>query len=395
MKKIIEKISKTELDSLEKLLDRLFKSVNIDIEFTKHFLDRLNDSRNGEDITTPELAELFGATYKKYGKKLSKLSPDTQAVLKDIRSDINIPFVIQLNDSGMLELISKTVMRKKNFSTPNDVLKVGEMKLATRILSLINEKLVILNKGKKSGQVVYLAGGAGSGKGFSAQKFLELRDYKKFDVDELKRMIIKIAKIKGDKELAGLDLGNKDDVFKLHQYVKDKGLEDKILNNFFNSIKEKSDLPNILFDITFKDTKNYYEKQEKLNQLGYKPESTHLVWILSDYEVSIEQNQQRERKVPEDIVFQTHKGAATTMKNILSGNMPEGMDGEIYVIFSDKRLSVAQKSSTRPQYFNITDFLYVKVKEAGKPIKSEAEIKKEVFSLAKQMVPKEVSGLFS
>ena len=54
-------------------------------------------------------------------------------------------------------------MRKKNFSTPNDVLKVGEMKLATRILSLINEKLVILNKGKKSGQVVYLAGGAASG----------------------------------------------------------------------------------------------------------------------------------------------------------------------------------------------------------------------------------------
>ena len=48
-------ISQSQLNSLEKELDSLFATVGIDIEFTRHFFERVNDARNGRDITVDEL----------------------------------------------------------------------------------------------------------------------------------------------------------------------------------------------------------------------------------------------------------------------------------------------------------------------------------------------------
>jgi hypothetical protein len=404
--KVTEKLQKQDLDRLESALDRLFKSLNIDIEFTKHFLDRVNDARNGEDITTSELAELFGATYQKYGKKLAKLDKNTEAVLNDIRSDINVPFVINFNEkTGMLELVSKTVMRKKAFKTSNTIYKVGEkMKLSKLILNAIGkieEKLILLNKNKKNGQVLFLAGGSASGKGFTVDRFIDSSSYKVFDVDAMKKLIITIAKKTGNKELANLDLKNPDDVFKLHQYVDSRGLADKQFTAFVNQIKKDRGLPNVLFDVTLKNVKKVKEKTEPLFDVGYTKDNVHLVWVLADYTVALEQNQKRDRTVPEDIVFETHSGAAKTMADIIKGNVPEEIDGEIYVIFSDARLSVNREASDfaktdkkGKKYTNLKDFLYVKIKEVGKPIKSEKEIKEQVYFLAKEMVPSEVKGLF-
>ena len=45
------KISKTDLDNVEKYADRLYKAVGVDVEFTRHFLDRVNDARNKKQIT--------------------------------------------------------------------------------------------------------------------------------------------------------------------------------------------------------------------------------------------------------------------------------------------------------------------------------------------------------
>ena len=44
-------LKKSDLDQLEKYADRLFASVGIDVEFTRHFLDRVNDLRNTRQIT--------------------------------------------------------------------------------------------------------------------------------------------------------------------------------------------------------------------------------------------------------------------------------------------------------------------------------------------------------
>ena len=111
-------VRKSDLDQLERYADRLFASLGIDVEFTKHFLDRVNDERNVKQITPSELTRLFKQTYKKHGKTIAKLGPDAEAVVNDMKTDINMPFVLNLK-GGELELVAKTVMRKKDFKTPN------------------------------------------------------------------------------------------------------------------------------------------------------------------------------------------------------------------------------------------------------------------------------------
>ena len=113
-----KEITKSDLDQLEKYADRLFGAVGIDVEFTRHFLDRVNDERNKKQITTAELTRLFKQSYKKFGKKIAQLGPDAEAVLNDMRTDVNMPFALNLK-GGELELVAKTIMRKKDFKTRN------------------------------------------------------------------------------------------------------------------------------------------------------------------------------------------------------------------------------------------------------------------------------------
>ena len=113
-----QEITKSDLDGVEKYADRLYKSVGIDVEFTRHFLDRVNDARNKKQITVAELIRLFKQSYKKYGKKIAKLGPDAEAVINDMQTDVNMPFVLKW-DGKELDLIAKTVMRKKDFKTPD------------------------------------------------------------------------------------------------------------------------------------------------------------------------------------------------------------------------------------------------------------------------------------
>ena len=117
-----QKITPSDLKVLEKYADRLFAKVGIDVNFTRHFLDRVNDSRNNKQITSSELTRLFKQSYQKYGKKIASLGKDAQAVINDMKNDINMPFVLKW-DGKELDLIAKTIMRKKNFQTSNPKLQ--------------------------------------------------------------------------------------------------------------------------------------------------------------------------------------------------------------------------------------------------------------------------------
>jgi len=120
-----ESVTKGQLNDLEKVLDRLYSSLSIDIEFTKHFFDRVNDHRNKRDITIPELQLLFNKTYSRYAKQFLQYENGMEAVLADLQTDINIPFTLKWNKkTKMIDLISKTVMRKKGFKTHDQKLKL-------------------------------------------------------------------------------------------------------------------------------------------------------------------------------------------------------------------------------------------------------------------------------
>jgi hypothetical protein len=127
---INERINKSDLDSIEMYADKLFKKVGIDVEFTKHFLDRVNDERNVKQITAAELEGIFRRTYKTHGRKIPTLGDDAEAVIRDMRSDINMPFVLNYDPKTQeFELIAKTVMRKKNFLTRDTKLDINSYQL--------------------------------------------------------------------------------------------------------------------------------------------------------------------------------------------------------------------------------------------------------------------------
>ena len=127
-----KQIKKSDLDQVEKYADRIFASLGIDVEFTRHFLDRANDKRNVKQITPSELTRLFKQSFKKYGKKIAQLGPDAEGVINDMKTDINMPFVLNLK-GGVLELVAKTIMRKKNFQTSGPKMSFEQFNEAPRI----------------------------------------------------------------------------------------------------------------------------------------------------------------------------------------------------------------------------------------------------------------------
>jgi hypothetical protein len=119
-------ITKKNLDAIERFADKLWAKVGLDVEFTRHFLDRVNDARNKKQITGGEIQRLFRQSYKRHGKKIANLGKGAEAVIKDMETDINMPFVLQLDKNGELDLVAKTVMRKKDFKTSNKTFAVED-----------------------------------------------------------------------------------------------------------------------------------------------------------------------------------------------------------------------------------------------------------------------------
>jgi hypothetical protein len=118
---ISEDVTQGQLNDLEKFGDRLLKKFNIDIEFTRHFADRMNDTRNKPAIKVTELQRLFKKIAKNKGKGV-KQHGDAEAVLKDMQSDLNLPVVVNYKN-GEFEMVNKTIMRKKGFKTTSPVIQ--------------------------------------------------------------------------------------------------------------------------------------------------------------------------------------------------------------------------------------------------------------------------------
>jgi len=192
---LVEEITKKDLDQVEKYADKIFAKVGIDVEFTRHFMDRVNDARNKKPITTSELTRLFKQSFKKYGKKIAQLGPDAEAVINDMKTDVNMPFVLNLKGQE-LELVAKTVMRKKDFKTSGPKLSFED---------LVGGKQM----SGPTGQIFALK---------SEEVELDERNYKKEYAnyggkpEQIARRSSrnKARRAMGDKAVKGMDVGHKD-----------------------------------------------------------------------------------------------------------------------------------------------------------------------------------------
>ena len=112
-----------QIKEFEKFVDRMFQKFGIDFNFTRHFADRMSDDRNDPCITMKELAQFITKIYKNQGKSLKGVS-GAEAVIKDLQTDLNIPVAVEYDArNDEFDVVMKTIMRKKNFKTPNKVIK--------------------------------------------------------------------------------------------------------------------------------------------------------------------------------------------------------------------------------------------------------------------------------
>jgi 6-pyruvoyl-tetrahydropterin synthase len=119
IKEVLKEMTSSELNSVERHADAELDP--IDIEFGNHFFDRLNDPRNGKEITSDELISFFNRLAKKKEAFISFIKRYREFVVKDKNSSINIPFVSQVNQA-----LAKTIMRKPGFMTPDPTIALEE-----------------------------------------------------------------------------------------------------------------------------------------------------------------------------------------------------------------------------------------------------------------------------
>ena len=274
--------------------------------------------------------------------------------------------------------------------------------------TFLAEKELIVGKGAKYGQIIFLAGGAGSGKGFAIKHFLQGSKFKVRDVDEWKKAFLKIAALKNKHpQLRRLDLRKPKDVFQLHKFVKEKGIKDKTLDLMLTQAKIGR-LPNIIFDVTMKDKSDITEVLPQLMAVGYNPRDVHIVWVLTNYYVAVHQNKNRDRVVPDDIMLKTHEGAAKTMWGFIKGGTPATLDGSVHVILGGAKHTVFWKDKdgkpldgTRKGKYGtdqvvIKDFKYITVKESGKNMGKETALQAEVLKWIQDNTPRTLKnkGIF-
>ena len=116
-----EDFTQKDVNDLEKFADRILAKYGIDVEFTRHFVDRLNDPRNSPAIKVSELQKFFKKIQRNKGRNIRN-NPDVEAVLKDMSTNLNLPVVIKTKGDDSFEVTNKTIMRKKDFRTTSKVI---------------------------------------------------------------------------------------------------------------------------------------------------------------------------------------------------------------------------------------------------------------------------------
>jgi hypothetical protein len=288
----------------------------------------------------------------------------------------------------------------------------------------LDEKLITFSNRAPYGQVVFIAGGAGSGKGYAVKNFIDSFGYKVRDVDEMKQQIQRlnaigklsiqqiidkfgrniapkdmeiIKKIQDDGyDLKTMNLKIPNHVYALHILVDAMGIKDKTLENMLAGKSNPETLPNIMFDITAKKITSITEVLPMLHNVGYKPDNIHLVWILTDYNIAIKQNAERSRVVPADILLGTHIGAGNTVWGMVTSALPKGMNGRVDVILNNEQNTVffTQRTTdkkTGQKKAVVSGFLSLPVKKQGGPILPEKVWKDTLYNWIKDNGPKELT----
>jgi hypothetical protein len=252
------------------------------------------------------------------------------------------------------------------------------------------------------GNVVIMAGGAGSGKGFVLSNLVGLEG-KVLDVDELKTAAAKSPLIRKrvkaetgmDIEAIAADLKNPENVGKLHDIIAnvlqlDTRQKKVLMRGILGAAPDRK--PNLVFDTTLKDLQKLGNLSRMLTNVGYEKKNIHIVWVVNDIEVAKAQNLTRSRTVPAEILVNTHRGASQTMADIVNmgKTLKTYMDGDIVFAFNKVGVDADLKVSGGGGSF-LQDAKYFYAKRAGKPPTPVASLDKDIKAKISKYVPKAVT----
>jgi len=189
-----------------------------------------------------------------------------------------------------------------------------------------------------------------------------------------------------------MNLKKPDHVYALHTLVKAMGIKEKTLEAMLMGKNNPEVLPNIMFDITAKDVTDITSIIPQLRKAGYNSKNIHLTWVLTNYVTAMENNRERSRMVPEDILLKTHEGAANTVWGLVTKAMPRGLNGRCDVILNNPQHTVFYKDADGNDVKGIAKgFLALPIKREGKGMVNEKVWKRLLFSWVKDNAPESIT----
>ena len=212
----------------------------------------------------------------------------------------------------------------------------------------ISEAFISPNNGARYGQVIFLIGGAASGKSTAIKKFIDSGSYKIVNPDDVKALMLRAAEkgLSGFSDLAGVNPNEPEGAAKVHARMRDTRISSRYSRRLTND-PTRSELPNLLFDRTFSFAGEIEKISQSLKRSGYDPKNIHIVYVFTDMEVALDQNRKRERTLGDDIIVMTGKGAKKNFIDLLFQRMRGApVNGDYYMVVNNQVISI-KKSGKR------------------------------------------------
>jgi len=198
------------------------------------------------------------------------------------------------------------------------------------------------------------------------------------------KFIEKIKAIKDFKLLKNKIVENLQSLLRLILENEESYPKDLLIRHSAAKVTSTENLPNILFDISFKDTWYMETIIPKFIETGYSPNNIHMVWILTDLELAELRNSKRERVMSTETLHAMHAGVLKSMLSFITNEdnlIPKFLNGDIYIVNNeeidipnidknrdqknDKTLQYLDKDNSRKFIFKSKDMKKIKIKNAG------------------------------
>jgi len=354
-----------------------FKYDSKDKEFESYWYNCSNEQLK---VVCDEVLKWDGCILEREGRKVNKSFSSTSkkttefiqfafsatghdvSVYVDTRECRPDCYDLRISHSGAVG-ISKNDRTK----TTTEIEKVDSVDGLMYCFSVPTGFFVVRQNGK-----VFVSGN--SGKGFVLEKLLGIEG-SVLDVDALKKLVMgskemsKRIKDETGQDIKNFDLKKSENVSKLHELLSDvygitKANERRIFTGALAAPADRK--PNIIFDVTLKDMGKLEKLTRNALELGYQKENIHLVWVINDVAIAMEQNAGRDRVVPEEILLATHEGASLTMRKVVDtdSKISRYLDGDIWFSFNKVGVDTELSKSKQGGSY-ISDANYIQIKKKG------------------------------